>query len=116
MISSLLIFVINREWTLLLRTRIDRINTEYTVSLFFNDISKIPIVNKMIFSQDMISNIYSCGMYHKPNSIFKSKSQDFHNKNIGTFSGNETRVAGCFIGMQRDLQMRKVLQPTILFA
>ena len=61
----------------------------------------------------MIHNIFGSGIYHKPHSIFKSKFQDFHNRNIGLFSGNDTRMAGYFMGMHRDLRMRKVLQATI---
>ena len=34
----------------------------------------------------MIYNIFCYGIYHKPYSIFKSKSQEFHNKNIDIFS------------------------------
>ena len=45
--------------------------------------------------------------------MFKSKSQYFHKRNIGLFSGNETRMAGYFIGMHRDLLIRKVLQATV---
>ena len=47
---------------------------EHTVSLLFNDVSKIPIVNQMISSHKMIYNIFVSGIYHKPHSIFKSKS------------------------------------------
>ena len=61
---------------------------EHIVSLFFNDVSKIPILNQMISAQNMIYNIFGSGMYHKPHSIFKSKSQEFHNMNIGLFIGN----------------------------
>ena len=57
--------------------------------------------------------MFGSGIYHKPHSIFKSKSQDFHKINIGLFSGNETRMAGYSMGMHRDLWMRKVLQATI---
>ena len=85
---------------------------EHTVSLFFNDISKIPILNQIISAHKMIYNIFGSGIYHKPHSIFKSKSQDFHKRNIGLFSGNETRMAGYFVGIHRDLRMRKVLQST----
>ena len=66
---------------------------DHTVSLFFNYISKIPIVNQMISAHKMIYNIFGSGIYHKPHSIFKSKSQEFHNRNIGIFSGNETGMA-----------------------
>ena len=62
----------------------------------------------------MIYNIFGSGIYYKPHSIFKSKSQEFHNINIGLFSGNETRMAGYLFGMHRELRMRKVLQATIL--
>ena len=81
--------------------------------IFLNDVLKIPIVNQMISAQKMIYNIFGSGIYHKPHSIFKSKSQDFQKINIGLFSGNETRMAGYFMGMHRDLKMRKVLQSTI---
>ena len=47
---------------------------EHTVPLFFNGVSKIPIVNQMISSHKMIYNIFVSGIYHKPHSIFKSKS------------------------------------------
>ena len=66
---------------------------EHKVSLFFNDFSKIPIVNQMNSAHKMIYNIFGSGIYHKPNSIFKSKSKEFHNRNTGLFSGNETRMA-----------------------
>ena len=67
----------------------------------------------MIYAHKMIYNIFGSGIYHKPHSIFKSKYQDFHKINIRLFSGNETRMAGYFMGMHRDLRMRKVLQATI---
>ena len=89
---------------------------EHTVSLFFNDVSKILIVNQMISAHKMIYNIFGSGIYYKPHSIFKSKSQDFRSRNIGMFSGNETGMDGYFMAMHRDLIMRKVLQATILSA
>ena len=71
---------------------------EHTVLLFFNDASKIPIVNEIISTHNMIYNIFGSGIYHKPNSIFKSKYQEFHNINIGLFSANETRLAEYVLG------------------
>ena len=79
---------------------------EHTVSLFFNDISKIPVVNKMIKSHKTIYKLFGSGIYHKPHYIFRSKSYEFHNRNIGLFSGNDNRMAGYFIGMHRYLRMR----------
>ena len=60
--------------------------------------------------------MFGSGIYHKPHSIFKSKSQESHNRNIGLLSGNTTRMAGYFMGMHRDLQMQKILPDTILSA
>ena len=86
---------------------------EHILWLFFNDVSKIPIVKQIISAHNMIYNISGSSIYHKPHSIFKSKYQEFHNRNIGLFRGNETRMAGYFMGMHRYLRMRKVLKATI---
>ena len=85
---------------------------EHTVSLFFNYVSKIPILNQMIYVHKIIYNIFGSGIYHKPRSIFKSKSQEFHNITIGIFSGNDTIMDEYFVGMHIDLRMWKVLQAT----
>ena len=86
---------------------------EHTVSLFFNDVSKIPVVNQMITAHKEIYNLFGSGIYHKPHYIFKSKSYEFHNRKIGLFSGNDTRMAGYFIGMHRYFRMRKALLATV---
>ena len=67
----------------------------------------------MISSHNMIYNIFGSGIYHKPHYIFKSKSQYFHKRNIGIFNINKTRMAGYFMGVHRDLRMRKVIQAAI---
>ena len=87
---------------------------EHTVSLFFNRVSKITIINKIISSHKMIYNYFGSGIYYKPHSILKSKYQEFQNINIGLFSGNETRMDGYFVGVHIDLSICKVLQATIL--
>ena len=51
---------------------------EHTVLLFFNYVSKIPILNQIMSSHKVIYNILGYGIYHKPHSIFKYKSQEFH--------------------------------------
>ena len=71
---------------------------EHIELLFFNDFSKIPIVNQMVSAHKMICIIFGSGIYHKPHFILKSKSQEFHNINIGIFSVNETRMVEYFIG------------------
>ena len=67
----------------------------------------------MISAHKVIYNIFGVGIYHKPNSIFKYKYQEFHNRNIGLFIENKTRIDGYFMGTHRDLRMRKVLQATV---
>ena len=47
----------------------------HTVSLFFNDFSKIPISHQMISAHNMIYNIFGSGIHHKLHYIFKSKYQ-----------------------------------------
>ena len=44
---------------------------EHTVSLFFNDVSKIPVVNQMVKAHKEIYNLFGSGIYHKPHSISK---------------------------------------------
>ena len=70
----------------------------------------------MISAHKMIYNIFGSFIYHKPHSIFKFRYKEFHNRNIGIFSGNKTIMAGYLMVMYRDLRMRNVLQATILSA
>ena len=86
---------------------------EHAVSLFFNDVSKIPVVNQMITAHKAEQKLFGFGIYHKPHYILKSKSYEFHNINNGLFSENETSMAGYFIGMHRYLRTRKELLPTV---
>ena len=85
----------------------------HTVSLFFNYVYNIPVVNQIIIAHKSIYNLFGSVIYHKPHSIFKSKSYEFHHSNIGLFSGNDTRMAGYFIVMHRYLRMRKSLLATV---
>ena len=48
---------------------------EHTVLLFFNYVSKIPIVNKTVSAHKMIYDIFGSSIYHRPHSIFKFKYQ-----------------------------------------
>ena len=80
---------------------------EHTVYLFFNYVSKIPVVDQMVTAHKAIYNLFGSGMYNKPHYIFKSKSYEFYNRKIVLFSDNDTSMTGYFIGMHRDLSMRK---------
>ena len=46
---------------------------EHTISLYFNDVSKVPVVNYMITAYKAISNWFGSRIYHKPHSKFKSE-------------------------------------------
>ena len=69
---------------------------EHPVSLFFNNYSKIPIVNKMIISHKYIYKLFGSDIYHKPHYTFKPKSHRLHNSNIVIFSGiyNIMKIGG----------------------
>ena len=86
---------------------------EHTVSLFFNDVSKIPVLNQIITGHREIYNLFGSGIHHKSHSIFKSKSYEFHNSNIGLFILNDTSMYGYFVGVHRYMRMRKALLATV---
>ena len=44
---------------------------EYNVSLFLNDVSKIPISNQIITVHKAIYNLFGSGIYYKSHYIFK---------------------------------------------
>ena len=56
---------------------------EHTVSLFLNDVYKIPFVNQRITAHKEIHNLFGSSIYHKTSYIFKSKSYEFRDSNIG---------------------------------
>ena len=87
---------------------------EHTVLLFFNDVSNIAIVNQIISAHNMIYNIFGSGISHKPHSILKYEYKEFHNRKIVLFSENETRMAGYFMEMHRNLRMQKFIHATIM--
>ena len=43
---------------------------EHTVSLLFNDVSKIPVANQIIAYHKEIYNLFGSDIYQKPHSIF----------------------------------------------
>ena len=70
-------------------------------------------MNQIIKARKAMYNLFGSGIYHKPHYIFKSKSYEFHNRKIGLYSINNTRMSGYLIGMHRYLCMRKSLLATI---
>ena len=86
---------------------------EHNVSLFFNDFSKIPVMNHMITAHKAIYNVFVSDKYYKHHYILKSKLYAFQDHNVGLFSGDYTSMAGYLIGMHIDMCMRKSLLATI---
>ena len=84
------------------------------MSLFINDVSKIPNDHQMISTHKVMFKKISSGIYHKSHSIFKSKYQMFNNRNIGSYSGKDTRMDRYFMVMHGDSRIQKFLQSTIL--
>ena len=70
---------------------------EYTLSLFFDYVSRIPIVNKIITAHKVIYYLFGFVIHHKPHYIFKPKLYEFHNRNISLISVNDTKMADYFI-------------------
>ena len=67
----------------------------------------------MITAHKSIYNLFGSGIYNKPHSIFKSKSYEFQNRNIDSFSGNDISMDGYFSGIHRYMDMRKALLATV---
>ena len=80
---------------------------EHTVSLFFNNVSKIPVMNHVITAHNAIYNVFGSDKYYKSHYILKSLLYAFHYQNVGLFNGDYTSIAGCFIGMHIDMCTRK---------
>ena len=59
---------------------IDMSGVEHTVSLFFNEVSKIPIANQIISSCKGIYNIFGSGLFHKLHPILNIYLKSFTKK------------------------------------
>ena len=86
---------------------------EHSVYLFLNDVSKTLSVNQTITANKSIYNLFGSDINYKPHYIFKSKSYEFHNSNIGLLSVYDTRMDGYFTGMHKYLRMRKSFFTTV---
>ena len=67
----------------------------------------------MITAHKEIYNLFGSGIYHKPHSIFKSKYYELYIGKKISFSCTDNRMAGSFIGMHRDMRMKKSLPATV---
>ena len=69
----------------------------------------------MITTRKAIYNLFGSGIYQKIHYIFKSKSYEFHNKNLSLFSVNDTMMSGYFFGIHKYIFTRKLLIETFFF-
>ena len=85
---------------------------EHTVSLIFNAFSKSQFWIRLL---QLIKKYtpYLVLAYITKLIIYSNQKYEFHNTNIGLFSGNDTRMNGYFVAMHRYLRMRKSLIATV---
>lgn len=90
---------------------------EHVISLFFNDVFKLPAFKTMNTIVKSAYRIFGSGAMHSPYAIFQKHSRR-HNqgKNIGLMRSAETRMAGCCIAMQRFIRLRNALISTVTSA
>ena len=67
---------------------------EHTVSLFFNDVSKIPVVNQMITAHKAIYNLFGSVIYYK-NHVYSN--QNHMSFTIGTLDYSVEIIPGWLV-------------------
>ena len=80
---------------------------ENTVSLFFNNFSKIPILNQIITSHKAMYDLFGSVIYQKPHYILKPEYYESQNRKIGLLNGNDTRMDVYLFGTNTDLDIKK---------
>jgi hypothetical protein len=77
---------------------------EHVVSLFFKDLSKLPQVQDQILRHRFIYRVFGSGSMHLPYALFHKQTRKFNNgRDIGLLRAADTRMAGYFMAMHRDL-------------
>lgn len=90
---------------------------EHVVSLFFSDVAKIPIVQNLIQQQKRRYNTFGSGAIHGAHAIFSVQAKLFNGgKDLGLLRAADTRMAGYFMAMHRDLRQKKALESTVTSA
>ena len=87
---------------------------EHVASLFFADLAKIKIIRVLILKSKRRYNTFGSGAIHGAHAIFKMQAKLFNKgKDIGLLRAADTRMAGYFMAMHRDLRMRRALESTV---
>jgi hypothetical protein len=87
---------------------------EHVVSLFFKDLSNIQVVKHHIMRHRVIYRVFESGAMHSPYALFQRHTRAFNNgRPIGLLRASNTRMAGYFMAMNRDLLLNQALQATV---
>ena len=70
----------------------------------------------MITVHKSIYNLVCSEIYHEHHYLLKSKSYEFQNRNIDLLCGNDTNIAGYFVGIHRDVRTIKARLITVYSA
>jgi hypothetical protein len=87
---------------------------EHVVSLFFDDISKLPAIKSLINFYKKVYGLFGSGAHHAPHAILMNHSR-LHNKgkSIGLIRAADTRMAGYIIAFLRLLRQKPVIDSTV---
>jgi hypothetical protein len=90
---------------------------EHCISLFFSDVTKLPVVNAIIENYRCVYRVFGSGSMHSPYAMFRKQAQTFNGgKKIGLLRAADTRMAGYFYALHRMLRLKAPLEATIASA
>jgi hypothetical protein len=77
---------------------------EHVVSLFFKDVATLSPVHHQIIRHRYIYRVFGSGSMHSPFALFRRHAKSFNRGGtIGLLRAADTRMAGYFMAMHRDL-------------
>jgi hypothetical protein len=87
---------------------------EHVVSLLFKDLSNIQVVKHQIVHHRFIYRVFGSGAMHSTYALFQRHARAFNNgRPIGILQASDTRMAGYFMAMHRDLRLKQALQALV---
>ena len=87
---------------------------EHKASLFFDDSVNIPVIKDTIKRRNRIYMVFGSGTFHSSHAVFTEHAKSFNKgRSIGLLRATDTRMAGYFMAMCRDLRMRQALVATV---
>ena len=90
---------------------------EHVMSLYFNDIFKIPEICIFMKLCKLMYKHFGSGAMHAPYAIFQKFAKDHnHGKNIGLVRAADTRMGGHIIALVRLMHLKPALMSTVTSA